>query len=101
MPILCTSLVSQSRDDAAMRGQSQCQQPDPAWSELDVKRRHMSAQHSRGREVLMPKRPRYPLTIGEQATAAARANTIMRRAATPAPATSPAKCRSSGCDTNA
>jgi hypothetical protein len=36
---------------------------------------------------------------GEQADAAARANTIMRRAATPAPAMSPAKCRSSGCDT--
>jgi hypothetical protein len=33
---------------------------------------------------------------GEQATAAALTNTIIRRAATPAPATSPAKCRNSG-----
>ena len=32
----------------------------------------------------MPRRLCYPRTIGEQATAAARANTIMRRAATPA-----------------
>jgi hypothetical protein len=38
---------------------------------------------------------------GEQAAAAARANTIMRRAATPAPAMSPAKCRNIGCDTTA
>jgi hypothetical protein len=38
---------------------------------------------------------------GEQADPAARANTIMRRAATPAPATSPAKCRNIGCDTTA
>ena len=38
---------------------------------------------------------------GEQATAAVRANTIIRRAATPAPAMSPAKCRNSGCETTA
>jgi hypothetical protein len=38
---------------------------------------------------------------GEQAAAAARANTIMRRADTPAPAMSPARCRNMGCDTTA
>jgi hypothetical protein len=41
----------------------------------------------------------YPRNIGEQATAAAHANTIMRRAVIPAPATSPAKYPNSGCDT--
>jgi hypothetical protein len=39
----------------------------------------------------------YPRDNGERAAPAARASTIMRRAATPAPATSPATCRSSGC----
>ena len=85
-----------------MRGPSQCQQPDPAWSEMDVgEPATASGRHGTAAAVgpVVPKRSCYPRNIGEQATAAARANTIMRRAATPAPATSPAKCRSSGCDT--